>query len=163
MIHCLPVSLPRRCLSSGYKGQRPEMPDAIRAAIPRLHEILDAMAVPQIQVGTRFCWLVASPPSEMDAAQGCTRHAEHHGCVAAPHMACRHAAARAIEQHCRGADLAPQRTSAACMAQAGCALALHSVAAVHLRQVAEMVADDVVGTMAVREHPLDARCSLHCP
>lgn len=35
---------------SDYKGQRPEMPDAIRTAIPRLHTILQAMAVPQIQV-----------------------------------------------------------------------------------------------------------------
>ena len=37
------------CRCSGYKGQRPETPEAIRTAIPRLHTILQAMAIHQIQ------------------------------------------------------------------------------------------------------------------
>ena len=36
----------------GYKGQRQACPDAVKEAIPRLLQLLKAMAIPVIQVGT---------------------------------------------------------------------------------------------------------------
>lgn len=35
----------------GYKGQRAACPDAVKEAVPRLQRLLDAMAIPYIQVG----------------------------------------------------------------------------------------------------------------
>ena len=47
-------SFPRSCrheIYEGYKGQRASCPEEIKEAIPRLQQLLRAMAIPFIQVG----------------------------------------------------------------------------------------------------------------
>lgn len=40
----------RHEIYEGYKGQRAACPDAVKEAVPRLQRLLDAMAIPYIQV-----------------------------------------------------------------------------------------------------------------
>jgi 5'-3' exonuclease len=52
MYACLACTLVRRHeMYEGYKGQRQACPEAVKEAVPRLVQLLKAMAIPVIQVG----------------------------------------------------------------------------------------------------------------
>lgn len=69
----------------GYKGQRAACPDAVKEAIPRLQRLLDAMAIPYIQVGAQpaFGTEVQRPHMKRREGRGAAPAGRH---VASPRL-----------------------------------------------------------------------------